>query len=124
MVSFVRVAIDQPAAVAASAGTGDGLYDYRWQGGEIEVGRFVLVPFGTRTMVGLVVEVNETALVDAARIRDVVARVDGLSPMSGDWLALTRFAASYYHRPIGEVALPSLPVPLRDAARFAQAGRG
>ena len=118
MVSFVRVAIDQPSAVAASTGSGDGLYDYRWLGGAIEVGRFVLVPFGARTMVGLVVEVNDTAMVDAARIRDVVAAVDGLSAMSPDWLALTRFAASYYHRPLGEVALPSLPVPLRDAARY------
>jgi len=119
MLSFVRVAIDQPAAVAASAGTGDGLYDYRWTGGAIEVGQFVLVPFGARTLVGLVVEINDTAMVDAERIRDVVARVDGLSPMSADWLALTRFAASYYHRPLGEVALPSLPVPLRDASRYA-----
>ncbi len=119
MVLFVRVAVDQPAAVAASAGTGDGLYDYRWKGGAIEVGRFVLVPFGARKMVGLVVEVNETAMVDAERIRDVIARVDGLSPLSKDWLALTRFAARYYHRPLGEVALPSLPPPLRDAARYA-----
>ena len=119
MVSFVRVAIDQPAAVAASAGADDGLYDYRWKGGAIAVGRFVIVPFGARTMVGLVVAVNDTATVDAERIRDVIAIVDGLTPLSTDWLALARFAAAYYHRPLGEVALPSLPAPLRDAARYA-----
>ena len=118
MVSFVRVAVDQPAAVAASAGSGDGLYDYRWQGAPIETGRFVLVPFGARSLVGLVVEVDVTPTVDAERIRDVVAVVGGLSPMSGDWIELARFAAGYYHRPLGEVALPSLPPALRDAARF------
>jgi primosomal protein N' (replication factor Y) len=118
MVSFVRVAIDQPAAVAASSGADDGLYDYRWKGGAIAVGRFVIVPFGARTMVGLVVAVHDTATVDAERIRDVIAFVDGLTPLSSDWLALARFAAGYYHRPLGEVALPSLPAPLRDAARY------
>ena len=119
MVSFVRVAIDQPAAVAASAGADDGLYDYRWKGGAIAVGRFVIVPFGARTLVGLVVAIADTATVDAERIRDVIALVDGLTPLSSDWLALARFAAAYYHRPLGEVVLPSLPAPLRDAARYA-----
>ncbi len=119
MASFVRVAIDQPAAVAAAIGSGDGLYDYRWNGGDIEAGRFVIVPFGARSVVGLVVETGNAATVDPQRIRDVTAFVDGLSPLSADWLALARFAATYYHRPLGEVILPSLPVPLRDAARYA-----
>ena len=78
----------------------------------------MLVPFGARTLVGLVAAVGDTADIDADRIRDVIACVDGLSALSPDWLALTRFAAGYYHRPLGEVTMPSLPGPLRDASRY------
>ena len=116
-----RIAIDRPSAVAAFLGSGDGLYDYRWAGESIEPGQLVLVPFGPRRTVGVVVEVGTGSEVDDERIRDVIAVVDGLSPLSNDWLRLARFAANYYHRPFGEVALPSLPAPLRDAARFAVA---
>ena len=115
---FVRVAIDRPAAVAAALGSSEGLYDYRVHGPGIEVGRLVLVPFGARTVVGLVVETDVAVVTDVERVRDVVAVVDGLAPLSADWLALARFAATYYHRPLGEVMLPSLPVPLRQPARF------
>ena len=118
MSSFVRVALDQPAAVAAAIGTGDGLYDYRWEGERLPNGAFVLVPFGTRTVVGVVVETTDEAVVEPGRMRDVVARIDGLAPVANEWIALTRFAARYYHRPLGEVMLPSLPAPLRQAARY------
>ena len=49
------------------------------------------------------------------RVRDVVAVLAEVSPLSADWLAFARFAAAYYHRPLGEVILPSLPAPLRKA---------
>ena len=118
MSSFVRVALDQPAAVAAAIGNGDGLYDYRWDGEPLSDGAFVLVPFGPRTVVGIVVETTAEAVVEPGRMRDVVARVVGLAPVAPEWIALTRFAARYYHRPLGEVMLPSLPAPLRQAARY------
>ncbi len=34
--------------------------------------------------------------------------------LSAEWLALCRFAAEYYQRPVGEVALPALPKNLRS----------
>ena len=117
-IAFVRVAIDTPA-VGTRSGNVDGLYDYRWPGGSIEAGRLVIVPFGARTVVGVVVDVAETSAVEAERMRDVAAVIDGLSPLSADWIALTRFAARYYHRPLGEVMLPALPAPLRRPSGFA-----
>jgi primosomal protein N' (replication factor Y) len=41
--------------------------------------------------------------------------IDQLTPLSAEWLALAEFAADYYHRPVGEVALPSIPKNLRVA---------
>ena len=116
--SFVRVAIDQPAAVAASLGARDGLYDYRWHGDPIDIGRFVLVPFGTRTVVGLVIDLVDRSQIDDARVRDAIASIDDVPAVSADWLALVRFAADYYHRPVGEVIVPALPAAMRDAARY------
>lgn len=120
MDTFVRVAIDQPAAVAAALGSDDGLYDYRVDGAAsgVEIGRLVLVPFGARTVVGLVIEADLATVPSPERVKGVLAVVADVTPLSGDWMALTRFAASYYHRPRGEVILPSLPAPLRQAARY------
>lgn len=120
MASFVRVAIDQPAAVAAAVGVDDGLYEYRWSDVTPALpGQLVIVPFGTRAIVGVVIEANEATSVPADRVRDVTASIRGVSPLSRDWLLLAKFASTYYHRPLGEVMLPSLPAPLRQAARYA-----
>ena len=113
MVCFLRIALDVPAAAA----TGDGLYDYRWPGAA-QVGQLVIVPFGSRTLVGLIVEISNATTIEHERLRDAIAIVEGLSPLSAEWLALIRFAARYYHRSLGEVALPSLPSPLRQADRY------
>ena len=110
---FLRIALDVPVAIA----TGDGLYDYRWPGAA-EVGQLVIVPFGSRRLVGLIVEIAEATTIEPARLRDAIAIVEGLSPLSAEWLELVRFAARYYHRSLGEVALPSLPSPLRQADRY------
>jgi primosomal protein N' (replication factor Y) (superfamily II helicase) len=118
MSSFVRIAIDTPAAVAAAVGDGDGLYDYRCAAGAVAVGQLVIVPFGTRTVVGVVLALIDTTTVDDDRIKDVLSIVEGLSVLSADWLALARFAARYYYRPLGEVIIPSLPPPLRQPAGY------
>ena len=112
MVRILRVALDIPLAAAA-----EGLYDYRWTG-PVEAGQLVIVPFGSRILVGLVAEVCEAATIAPERLRDAIALVEGLSPLSAEWLGLVRFAARYYHRSLGEVALPSLPAPLRQADRY------
>ena len=115
---FLRVAIDAPAVVAAATGELEGLYDYRWNGGAIVAGELVLVPFGNRTLVGVVASVGMTAATPPDRIRDVIARVSTVSPLSGEWLALASFAARYYHRPVGEVMLPGLPVAMRKTTGY------
>ncbi len=114
---LVRVAIDAP--VTSGAGSDAGGFDYRWTGDDaLQAGELVLVPFGARPVVGVAIQVDVTSTVEPDRIRDITARVVGLPPLSNDWIALARFAARYYHRPLGEVMLPALPAPLRRAAAF------
>jgi len=48
-----------------------------------------------------------------APLRPVTAVLDALPPLPADWRALVEFAATYYQRSIGELALSVLPPDLR-----------
>jgi primosomal protein N' (replication factor Y) len=109
--TFVRVALDHPLPT---------LFDYRCDAASPAPapGTLVAVPFGKRSVVGLVVEVSAHSDVPAERVRNVTAVCSACSPLSGEWLELVSFAADYYQRPLGEVALPALPQALRDPSRW------
>jgi primosomal protein N' (replication factor Y) len=107
---FVRVALDHPLPT---------LFDYRCDAAEPpRPGTLVSVPFGKRQVVGLICEVTAHSDVPADRLRAVDALCEACPPLSEDWLALAAFAADYYQRGLGEVALPALPQALRDASRW------
>jgi len=92
------------------------VFDYRWRGDEAtlpRVGQLALVSFGRREVVGLIVGIADASDVPEDKLKDVLAVRSQLAPVSGDWLALAAFAADYYQRPLGEVALPGLPKNLR-----------
>ncbi|MBR7791078.1 primosomal protein N' [Undibacterium sp. FT147W] len=111
---FLRVALDTPL---------DTFFDYRWVSSSEEtnayepprVGQLVLVPFGRQEIVGIIVDIVETTTVPADKLRDVIAVRDALPALNAEWLALIKFAADYYQRPLGEVALPALPKNLKVA---------
>lgn len=108
--TYLRVALDHPLAT---------LFDYRCDAQPMPVpGTLVQVPFGKRQAVGLVCEVTTHTEVPPTRLRAVDAICTELPPLSADWLALVSFAADYYQRGRGEVALPALPQALRDAGRW------
>ncbi|MCC8402147.1 primosomal protein N' [Paraburkholderia sp. MMS20-SJTN17] len=109
---FVRVALDHPLPT---------LFDYRCDSSEPPaVGTLVSVPFGKRHVVGLICEVVAHSDVPAERLRNVEKVCTTCPPVSEHWLALAAFAADYYQRGLGEVALPALPQSLRDASRWAR----
>ncbi|PAJ79704.1 primosomal protein N' [Burkholderia ubonensis] len=108
--TYLRVALDHPLAT---------LFDYRCDAQPApRPGTLVQVPFGKRQAVGLVCEVTTHTDVPPSRLRAVDAICADLPPLSADWLALVAFAADYYQRGRGEVALPALPQALRDAGRW------
>lgn len=106
---ILNIALDTPL---------DRTFDYRWNGaGTIPVvGQLALVPFGRREAVGIIVEVRSQSDVPPDKLKDVIAVCHQLAPLSAEWLALCAFAAEYYQRPFGEVALPGLPKNLRAAS--------
>lgn len=104
---ILQIALDTPL---------DSVFDYRWPcapGAEPQVGQLALVNFGRREAVGVIVAIKQDTDVPADKLKDALAVRDQLAPLSGQWLALARFAAGYYHRPLGEVAMPGLPKNLR-----------
>jgi primosomal protein N' (replication factor Y) len=109
--SIVVVALDVPLAR---------LFDYRASDArQDDVGRRVLVPFGNKLLVGLIIEVREASEVAPGKLREVRSILRDTPPLPASWLALTRFCANYYHRPLGEVMLNALPPRLRKAAPMA-----
>ena len=53
------------------------------------------------------------------QLRPLLAVLDELPPLPDDWLALTRFAARYYHYPLGQTLFTALPTALRNPPRRA-----
>lgn len=78
-----------------------------------------MVPFGPREVVGLIVDILEETDVPEEKLKAALAVRSQLAPLSPQWLALAGFAAEYYQRPLGEVALPGLPKNLRVASTVA-----
>ncbi|MCI2808921.1 primosomal protein N' [Eoetvoesiella caeni] len=105
---WLRVAIDVPLA---------GLFDYRCAHA-VAPGCRVIVPFGRRKLMGIVVETPDTPSFEAKQVREVDEVLDDLPPFPSDWMRMAAFAAQYYQRPLGEVMLPTLPAGLRKVTAY------
>jgi primosomal protein N' (replication factor Y) len=101
--AIARVALDCPV---------DSLFDYRTSAVSPRVGQLVVVPFGRRRQVGLVLELAEHSELADQRLRNV-ERLLPVEPLPGDTLDLTRFSSEYYQYPIGQAAFVALPAALR-----------
>jgi primosomal protein N' (replication factor Y) len=79
-------------------------------------GTLVRVPLGRREVLGVVWEaaVARDEESPGMALKPVGAALDGLAPLGDAWRDLVRFAARYYQRSIGEIALAALPPQLRD----------
>ncbi|MGI4779755.1 MAG: replication restart helicase PriA [Janthinobacterium lividum] len=86
----------------------------------IAPGMLVRVPLGKREVLGVVwgceargddVQVDEAGL---TTLKPVAATLDALAPLGAAWRDLVAFAARYYQRSLGEIALSALPPQLRD----------
>jgi primosomal protein N' (replication factor Y) len=85
-------------------------------------GSLVRVPLGRREVCGVAWDAPADAAAAPAELKSVGAPLGGLPPLSAAWRELVGFAASYYQRSLGEVALAALPPQLRelDAVQLAR----
>ena len=104
--TIARVALDIPLPT---------LFDYTVDEGlGIVVGQRVVVPFGKRQMVGVVMECVVASTMDAQRIKPVTRVLEDSAPLSAELLGLLNFCSDYYRYPIGQTALSALPTRLRS----------
>ncbi len=105
-----RVAI--VVATPAHSGLG-GALSYRSESA-LAPGTLVRVPLGRREVLGVVWDGEPEAAPQGVEERPVAGVLDGLPTLGEGWRRLVDFAAGYYQRGTGEVALAALPPQLRD----------
>ncbi len=93
------------------------LFDYRPPSGcdpaALVPGLRVEVPFGRRTLIGMLVACAAGSQLPAARLRAVRAVLDTEPVLDATTFGLVRWAAGYYHHPLGEAFAAALPAALR-----------
>lgn len=77
----------------------------------------VSVPFGRREMIGIVVALGEQSDLPLENLKHINHLLDTQPLFSDSQWRLLRWAADYYHHPIGEVLFHALPMLLRQARR-------
>ena len=104
---IVRVALDIPLST---------LFDYFLAENMTAVeGQRVVVPFGRKQVVGVVMECVPSSDLAAERIKAVVQVLHDVPPMPAELLKLLRFCSDYYHHPVGMTVLSALPARLRGS---------
>ena len=90
-------------------------------------GTLVRVPLGKRELLGVVWDATHLDDVATSKdasekstdktelaLRPIASVLGGITPLNTHWCDLVRFAAHYYQRSVGEVALAALPNQLRE----------
>jgi primosomal protein N' (replication factor Y) len=102
---ILRVALDVPLST---------LFDYLADENlSVELGQRVLVPFGRKQVVGIVMEVVEKSEFDLERVKPITQLLTDVPPIAGEVQTLLRFCSDYYHHPLGLTVMAALPARLR-----------
>ncbi|QTS84206.1 primosomal protein N' [Coxiella endosymbiont of Amblyomma nuttalli] len=84
---------------------------------QLRPGMFLKVPFGHRKYVGVLLDLTSYSSLPTTRLRAIHAVLDR-EPLPLSLLQLCRFASNYYHYPIGEVILGTLPRLIRQGKKI------
>jgi primosomal protein N' (replication factor Y) len=99
------------------------VFDYRWPADlpglasappTLLPGIRVRVPFGRRNLVGVLVGTTANSTVDPVKLKTAIEILDEVPVFDPVTFELLRWAADYYHHPLGEVLAAALPVSLRE----------
>lgn len=106
---IVRVGFDVPV---------DALFDYRCDDAtRADIGKRVLAPFGKRNAIGVILDVADDSDIAPARLKAVTRVLRAAPGFAAQDIKLMRFAAEYYHHPLGAVVMSALPAGLRQLRR-------
>jgi primosomal protein N' (replication factor Y) (superfamily II helicase) len=78
----------------------------------LAAGNLVRVSLGKREVLGIVWGDGESA--EDVKLKAIEGALGEIAPLNAAWRALIQFAARYYQRSLGEVALAALPPQLRE----------
>ncbi len=104
MSKILRIALDVPL---------DRLFDYTDNGFSACIGNRVIVPFAGRDLVGVVVDITSHSEFDRDKLKPVTHVFDDVV-FDAPTFKLLKFCADYYHAPLGQVLLSTLPLRLRQ----------
>lgn len=105
--SILKIALDLPL---------DRIFDYLSGGKVVKIGQRVLVPFGRRSQIGVVVGVADTSEFAIEKLKQVTQVFSDELPIDAETLNLVKFSADYYQYPYGQALLSALPARLRQVA--------
>jgi primosomal protein N' (replication factor Y) len=84
-------------------------------------GTRVQVPFGNRSLVGVVIPGQPSS--GKFKLKPIKVVLDEYPVITGSLLKMVMWAADYYHHPIGEVLYTTLPVKLRSPVAVSEPGK-
>lgn len=109
--AIIRVALDVPL---------DCLFDYVCEeANPTDTGLRVRVPFGRRETIGIILEVGTTTQIATDKLKPALQIYREIPPLPHDLIDLFQFCSRYYHYPIGQVVMNSLPILLRKTRSVA-----
>ncbi len=104
---ILNIALDVPL---------DRLFDYISDNHAVQIGQRVLVPFGRRKQMGIVVDKADTSDYAMEKLKSVTQAFTDEQPLDAEMLSLVKFSADYYQYPFGQALLAALPARLRQVA--------
>jgi primosomal protein N' (replication factor Y) len=104
---ILKIALDVPL---------DRLFDYLGGGQVVKIGQRVLVPFGRRSQIGIVMGFADSSNFPIEKLKPITQAFAEELPIDAETLNLVKFSAGYYQYPFGQALLSALPVRLRKIA--------
>ena len=100
---ILKVALDVPL---------DRVFDYRTDKPNTQIGQYVVVPFGARKLIGVVVGISDTTKIESKKLKSII-RLDPEVIFDEQSFKLFQFCSHYYHYPLGQTILSAVPSRLK-----------
>ena len=91
-------------------------FDYLATDAQCRMGSRVQVSFGRREVIGVIVGFSKTSAIPESQLKTVTEIIDVIPLLDEKLLSLYQWASDYYHYPIGEVIVGTLPKKVREGS--------